>query len=150
MIDYVLPVSGEDVFVSTMKTLVDLTPRQCVFLTPSGRYAIHLPKHQYRTLQQERILEPQAIISSVISFTPQAVLKREIVPQRWHLESRLSANDLIRANGMQGDVFAAIPKQTYHNVLHDLYRRLAERVAVPARETRADSANPLCRVRLHF
>lgn len=62
VVDYVLPVGGEDVLVGAMEALVDLGS-SAPFSTKYKRKSIivHLPKHRCRIPRQAHILEPQAI-----------------------------------------------------------------------------------------
>ena len=62
--DYVLPVGGEDVFVGSVKTLVDLCMSALVALSGIESRVVRLPKHQYRILLREHSLAPRAVVVS--------------------------------------------------------------------------------------
>jgi hypothetical protein len=66
MVDYLLPIGREDVFVVSVKTLVDLGAISV--LCPNVRSLqmfLHWPMLQYKTPQQVRNLVGQAISTSV-------------------------------------------------------------------------------------
>jgi hypothetical protein len=65
VVNYVLPVGGEDVFVGAVESLVDLGFISAIS-TKYNRESIivHLPRHRCRIPQRAHILEPQAVFVS--------------------------------------------------------------------------------------
>jgi hypothetical protein len=147
--NYMLPISGEDIFVGAMESLVDLYPTLALIIPRRERGrkvgAIHLPTLRYRTLRQAHILEPQATCVSRAHCMCKASRSTYISTgtcRKHELANEFTAEGCVR-DGACLLSWGSWISETYHNDLHDWYHTPVVRVALAGRGTKsAGFGNP--------